>query len=220
MIDKLLPAPIATAEALHDDAPLSAMFPEELELVARAVPKRQREFGTVRRCARSALSELGIAPAPLLPGPDRAPRWPAGIVGAMTHCTGFRAAAVARSTDVVTIGLDAEPNEPIADPRVVEAITRPEERAQFPQLAALQPEVCWERLVFSAKESVYKAWYPLTGRWLDFDEARLTLDPTDATFTARLLVPGPVVAGTRITEFTGRWLVASGLVITAISVPA
>ncbi|MEV0372195.1 4'-phosphopantetheinyl transferase superfamily protein [Streptomyces sp. NPDC050636] len=220
MIDKLLPAPIATAEAFHDDDPVSDMFPEELALVARAVPKRQKEFGTVRRCARSALSELGVAPAPILPGPGRAPRWPDGIVGAMTHCTGFRAAAVARSTDVVTIGLDAEPNQPIADPSVVDAIALPEERAQFPGLTALEPQVCWDRLLFSAKESVYKAWYPLTGRWLDFHEAHLTLDPTDATFTARLLVPGPVVAGTRITEFTGRWLVASGLVITAIAVMA
>ncbi|MFE5738020.1 4'-phosphopantetheinyl transferase family protein [Streptomyces celluloflavus] len=218
MIDRLLPAPIATAEAFHDD-PLSAMFPEERELVARAVPQRQKEFGTVRGCARDALAQLGIAPAPILPGPGRAPRWPAGVVGAMTHCNGYRAAAVARSTQLVTIGLDAEPNEPVADPGVVDLVTRPEERAQFPRLAAAHPEVCWDRLVFSAKESVYKAWYPLTGRWLDFEEASLTLDPANSTFTARLLVPGPVVAGTQLTEFTGRWLIDKGLVVTAIAVP-
>ncbi|MFI9052255.1 4'-phosphopantetheinyl transferase [Streptomyces sp. NPDC053427] len=219
MIDKLLPAPIVAAEAFQDD-PLSAMFPEERQLVAGAVPQRQREFGTVRRCARTALSELGIDPAPILPGPGRAPQWPDGIVGAMTHCTGYRAAAVARATDIVTIGLDAEPNKPIDDPGVIDLVTLPEERPQLLHLAALEPDISWDRLIFSAKESVYKAWYPLTGRWLGFEEAHITLDPTDATFTARLLVPGPVVAGTAIGEFSGRWMVGAGLLMTAIVMTA
>ncbi|MEU5212751.1 4'-phosphopantetheinyl transferase superfamily protein [Streptomyces sp. NPDC020742] len=219
MIDKLLPAPVVTAEAFQD-APLSEMFPEERALVADAVPKRQLEFGTVRGCARQALSRLGIAPAPLLPGRDRAPQWPDGVVGAMTHCAGYRAVAVARRRDVLTVGLDAEPNEPIEDPGVVDLVTLPEERAQLRGLTALQPDISWERLVFSAKESVYKAWYPLTRRWLGFEEALLTLDPTNATFTARLLVPGPVVDGTEVTEFTGGWLVEAGLVVTGIAVPA
>ncbi|MEU6330842.1 4'-phosphopantetheinyl transferase superfamily protein [Streptomyces sp. NPDC047049] len=215
MIDKLLPAPVVTAEAF-DDAPVSEMFPEEWALVSGAVPKRQKEFGTVRRCARSALSELGIAPAPVLPGPQREPLWPAGIVGAMTHCAGYRAAAVARSADVRTVGLDAEPHLPVNDPGVIDLVTLPEERAQLRRLAGAQPEVCWDRLVFSAKESVYKAWYPLAHRWLGFEDALLTLDPSDATFTARLLVPGPVVDGRELTEFSGRWLIESGLVVTAI----
>ncbi|MGX1853811.1 4'-phosphopantetheinyl transferase superfamily protein [Streptomyces sp. NBC_01456] len=219
MIDKLLPAPVVTAEAFQD-APLSQMFPEEWELVAKAVPQRQKEFGTVRGCARNALAELGFAPAPLLPGPRREPQWPAGIVGAMTHCTGYRAAAVARSAEVRTIGLDAEPHLPVNDPGVVDLVTRPAERAQLTRLAAVQPEVCWDRLIFSAKESVYKAWYPLTRRWLDFQEAELTFDPTNATFTARLLVPGPVLDGREVTEFHGRWLIGSGLVVTAIAMMA
>ncbi|MFC9239090.1 4'-phosphopantetheinyl transferase [Streptomyces decoyicus] len=219
MIDKLLPAPVVTAEAFHD-APVSEMFPEEWALVSGAVPQRQLEFGTVRGCARSALAELGIAPAPLLPGPNREPQWPPGIVGAMTHCAGYRAAAVARSADVRTIGLDAEPHLPVEDPGVVDLITLPEERVQLRRLSAAQPEVCWDRLVFSAKESVYKAWYPLTRRWLDFEEAHVTLDPSNSTFTARLLVPGPVVDGGELTEFSGRWLVGAGLVVTGIVVMA
>ncbi|WP_310723254.1 4'-phosphopantetheinyl transferase superfamily protein [Streptomyces sp. N2A] len=219
MIDKLLPAPIVTAESF-EDAPLSEMFPEEWALVAGAVPKRQREFGTVRGCARAALSRLGIAPAPLLPGRDRAPEWPDGIVGAMTHCAGYRAAAVARQRDIRTVGLDAEPNLPVSDPGVMDLVTLPEERAQLHHLADLEPEIAWDRLIFSAKESVYKAWYPLAHRWLGFEDALLTLDPTDATFTARLLVPGPLVNGTELTEFTGRWLVEEGLVVTAITMPA
>ncbi|MCZ0970537.1 4'-phosphopantetheinyl transferase family protein [Streptomyces noursei] len=218
MIEKLLPAPIATAESFGDD-PLSEMFPEEFALVAEAVPQRQREFGTVRNCARRALAAFGIAPAPVLPGERRAPIWPIGIVGAMTHCTGYRGAAVARATDVRSVGVDAEPHARIEDPGVLELVTLPDERAQLSQLAAHQPEICWDRLIFSAKESVYKAWFPLTGRWLGFEDAHLTLDPTDATFTARFLVPGPVVEGRELTEFTGRWLIGSQLVMTAVTVP-
>jgi 4'-phosphopantetheinyl transferase EntD len=78
--------------------------------------------------------------------------------------------------------------------------------------------VCWDRLLFSAKESVYKAWYPLTGRPLDFDEALIEVDPAAGSFSARLLVPGPVVAGTRLAGFDGAWLAREGLVVTAIAV--
>ncbi|GAA3178246.1 MULTISPECIES: 4'-phosphopantetheinyl transferase family protein [Streptomyces] len=217
MIEKLLPPPIATAEAF-EDRPLDEMFPEERAAVARAVPSRQREFGTVRACARAALATFGIPPAPLVPGADRAPRWPEGLVGAMTHCTGYRAAAVARATDLRSVGVDAEPNEPVRDPGVLGLITLPEERAALPALQAAQPEIHWDKLIFSAKESVYKAWYPLTGRWLGFEDAVLTLDPTDASFTARLLVEGPEIDGQRLTTFHGGWLVADGFVVTAVTV--
>ncbi|MEW1655999.1 4'-phosphopantetheinyl transferase superfamily protein [Streptomyces sp. NPDC093707] len=219
MIEKLLTAPIATAESFADD-PVEEMFPEEFALVAGAVDKRRREFGTVRNCARRALATFGIDPSPLLPGPGRAPRWPDGIVGTMTHCTGYRGAAVARATDIRSLGLDAEPHAPLEDPGVMDLITLPEERTHLAQLAAHQPDINWDRLIFSAKESVYKTWYPLTGRWLGFEEAHLTLDPTNSTFTARLLVPGPVIDGHRLDTFTGRWLIDAGLVLTTVTVPA
>ena len=75
-----------------------------------------------------------------------------------------------------------------------------------------------DRLLFSAKEAVYKVWFPLTGRWLGFEQAHITLDPAAGTFTARLLVPGPDVDGRELTAFDGRWLARGGLVLAAISV--
>jgi 4'-phosphopantetheinyl transferase EntD len=80
--------------------------------------------------------------------------------------------------------------------------------------------VSWDRLLFSAKESVYKAWFPLAGRWLGFEEAVITIDPAAGVFTARLLVPGPVTGGRPLTGFSGRWTAGHGLVLTAIAVPA
>ncbi|MEU3168555.1 4'-phosphopantetheinyl transferase superfamily protein [Streptosporangium sp. NPDC006930] len=211
MIEKILPPWVASSERF-EDPPDVVLFPEEEEAVARAVEKRRREFGTARHCARQALAELGLPPAPILPGERGAPVWPDGVVGAITHCAGYRAAAVSR--DALTIGIDAEPHEPLPD-GILPAVSLPEERAA---LARLDDDVHWGRLLFSAKESVYKAWFPLARRWLGFEEAHLVFSPS-GTFTARLLVPGPVVDGRELTGFTGRWLVSDGLVVTSIAVP-
>jgi 4'-phosphopantetheinyl transferase EntD len=214
----MLPPAVAAVEAFTDP-PGTVLFPAEEAAVARAVDKRRREFTTVRACARDALARLGVPAAPILPGPRGAPQWPAGIVGSMTHCAGYRAAAVARASDLVTLGLDAEPHDVLPE-GVLEHVSLPAERERLALLAAQRPEVCWDRLLFSAKESVYKAWFPLTQRWLGFEEADLTIDPVAGTFDARLLVPGPVVAGSPLPGFSGRWLVGRGLVVTAIAVLA
>ncbi|MEV4492467.1 4'-phosphopantetheinyl transferase superfamily protein [Micromonospora coxensis] len=217
MIERILPPAVAVVESFTDPTGLS-LFPEEEKVVAHSVPKRRREFTTVRDCARRALGQLGIAPAPILPGVRGAPGWPAGVVGSMTHCDGYRGAVVARASAVATVGVDAEPHAPLPD-GVLDAIALPAERARTAALAAARPTLCWDRLLFSAKESVYKAWFPLTGRWLDFAEADIVVDPA-GTFAARLLVPGPVLDGVPVTTFRGRFLIDRDLVLTAIAVPS
>jgi len=217
MIERVLTGDIATAEAF-DDALEAPLYPAEAAHVAKAVPKRVNEFATVRRCARRALADLGVPPAPILPGLRGAPAWPAGIVGSMTHCAGYRAAAVARAQAVATIGMDAEPHEPLPD-GVFEMVASSIERDGIADLPAA-PGICWDRILFCAKESTYKAWYPLTSRWLDFSEARITIDPDAGTFTSHLLVPGPTVGGRSIDGFDGRWLVDRGLILTTIVVAA
>ncbi|WP_346346908.1 4'-phosphopantetheinyl transferase superfamily protein [Streptomyces sp. MBT27] len=216
VIELLLSEPTAFAESFEDE-PSSGLFPAEDELVAGSVPRRRREFTTVRACARRALGQLGVASVPILPGLRGAPGWPAGVVGSMTHCVGYRAAAVARTEDVVAIGIDAEPNLPIRTDGARDLVTVAEERARLPALRARRPEVHWDRLVFSAKESVYKAWFPLTGRSLDFDQAVVTVDPDEGTFQARLLVPGPLFDGGRLSGFEGRWLLRHDVLLTTIA---
>jgi 4'-phosphopantetheinyl transferase EntD len=211
MIEKILPPWVASAE-VFDDPPGVTLFPEEEAVIARAVDRRRREFTTARHCARQALAQLGLPAAPILPGERRAPEWPDGVVGSITHCAGYRAAAV--SLEALAVGIDAEPHEPLPE-GVMASVSLPQEREA---LARLDDQVHWERLLFSAKESVYKTWFPLARRWLGFEEAHITLSPS-GTFTARLLVPGPLVDGRELTGFAGRWLVADGLVITAIALP-
>jgi 4'-phosphopantetheinyl transferase EntD len=214
VIEALLPAGTAWAEAYEDGEP--DLFPVEAAVVADSVERRRREFATVRRCARTALGGLGIAPVPILPGPRGEPGWPQGVVGSMTHCAGYRGAAVARSGEVAALGVDAEPNAPLS-PGVLHSVTLPGEREHLADLASYRPEVCWDRLLFSAKESVYKAWFPLTARVLDFTEAELVVHPGRAAFHARLLVAGADLDGERIVGFSGSWLCRDGLLLTAVA---
>jgi 4'-phosphopantetheinyl transferase EntD len=217
VIERILPPAAVVAESFTDPAGLT-LFPEEEKLVANSVDRRRREFTTVRHCARQALAELGIAPVPIVSGERGAPVWPAEVVGSMTHCEGYRAAVLGRVSQFATLGVDAEPHAPLPE-GVLDAIGLPAERDRIAALTAADPTTCWDRLLFSAKESVYKAWFPLTARWLDFEEADIVLDPA-GTFVARLLVPGPVLGGEQVTAFHGRFLVERGLLATAISIPA
>lgn len=224
VIEQILPPKVAAREAFHDP-PGVWIFPEEEEAIARAVDKRRREFTTARTCAREALERLGLEPAAIPRGPGGAPRWPDGVTGSITHCPGYRACAVARTRDVASIGIDAEPNEPTPD-GVLGAVADADERAHLAGLPGPRPSrpaasgVHWDRLLFSAKESVYKTWYPLTGRWLGFKEASILIDPDKKTFTARIRVPGPVINGSQRNLFEGRWIMRRGLIVTAIIMSA
>jgi 4'-phosphopantetheinyl transferase EntD len=219
VIERLLPSGVVAVEAFADD-PGEDPFPGEEDLVARAVQGRRREFITARRCAREALGHLGYPPAPIRPGARREPRWPAGVVGSITHCAGYRAAAVAPAALVTGLGIDAEPHGPLPD-GVLDTVTTANEPTLLARLAGTHASVHWDRLLFSAKESVYKAWYPLTARWLGFDDARLSIDPAAGTFTARVLVDGARRdGGPPLTELHGRYAVGRGLVVTAVVVPA
>jgi 4'-phosphopantetheinyl transferase EntD len=218
VISEILPEVVASAEAFGDP-PDAALFPAEEALIARAVPKRRTEFATGRRCARTALGALAIAPAPILPGQGGAPQWPPGIVGSITHCDGYRAAAVARASEVITIGLDAEPAQWLPA-EVLGLVALPGERDRLRDLARAAPGICWDRLLFSAKESVYKAWFPLARRWLGFSDADITINAVDGTFEARLLVTAPELSGVPPAGFAGRWIIAEGMILTAITVLA
>jgi 4'-phosphopantetheinyl transferase EntD len=219
MIRRILPPYVSYAESF-DDVTDEALFPEEAVVVAHAVDKRRREFTTGRVCARRALLSLGRPAAPLLPGAHGEPRWPAGVVGSITHCQGYRGVVVGETSQVASIGIDAEPNEPLPT-TLLKSISQPAEQANVDLLARTFPGVCWDRLLFCTKEAVYKTWFTLTGAWLGFDEALVRLQPREwtGTFAANLLVPGPEVDGERIDTFSGRWVLSRGVLVTAIVVP-
>lgn len=218
MLEQILPSSVAVA-ATAEDRLEERLYPEEEEAVGQAVEKRRREFVTARACARDALAQLGLAPQAIPAGPRGEPRWPQGVVGSITHCDGYRACAAARSADLVALGIDAEVNERLSD-GVLGDIALPPERKWIAELSREAPAVHWDRLLFSAKEAVYKAWFPLAERWLGFDDALVAVDRGFGAFTARLLVPGPDLDGGELKSLSGRWLVRDGLILTAIALPA
>jgi len=170
-----LPSSVVMVET-RVDAPESSAWPAESTAVAGLPDARRAEYVTVRDCARQALARLGVPPAPIIDDARGAPVWPRGIVGAMTHCRGYRAAAVARVGDVTALGIDAEPAEALPT-GIGRRISADAEWASIEVLTRQDAGVPWDRLLFSAKESVYKAWYPLTRIGLDFLAVDITLQP-------------------------------------------
>ena len=210
-----LPASVATVESFGD-LPAQLCFPGEEELVRSMAPARRAEFATARSCARAALLALGLPPRPIGRGPHREPIWPDGVVGSITHCRGYRAAAC--STGLASLGIDAEPHKPLPN-RVAELTLAAEELAMVARLARRDPSIAWDRVAFSAKEAVYKAWFPLTHRWLGFFQTRLRIDAQTGTFEARLSTEGARIdGGPQLDVLHGRHLIRQGLVLTAVCV--
>src|SRR5215469_8800536 len=114
MIERLLPSQVSAVAARGDRRDIHALPAEEASL-GDAAARRRAEFATARDCARRALRRLGAPDGAILRGSKREPVWPRGIVGSITHCAGYRAAAVARAAEILTVGIDAEPHEVIGD---------------------------------------------------------------------------------------------------------
>lgn len=183
MIASLVPEHVFTAEG-RVGGPSRALFPEELPLVAHAVERRRREFAEGRDCAHRTLARLGWARFPVLSGASREPLWPPGVIGSITHCEGYVAAAAGRVAELGQIrglGIDAEVRAPLS-PEVSRLVLTERERGRI----SAAGDATLATAVFSAKEALYKCWFPLTGQRLDYQEAEIDLDPSRGCFTVRL----------------------------------
>lgn len=180
--------------ALGTQAP--PLWPGETTAMRHAVPRRQAEFRAGRAAARRAMAAAGLPLAAIPAGRDRAPLWPAGTVGSITHGGDFALALAAPAARFAGLGIDAEPALPLS-PDVAALIVSARDRLEGAGLpACLAPT-----LGFSAKEAVFKAQFPLTGRWLEFHDVAVTLGGADFTATC-----GAVT-------LCGRWARVGGLFV-------
>ncbi len=181
--------------------------PEE-QAVAGAVAGRINQFTAGRVCARRALARLGVdAQTPILQGEDRVPIWPEGFIGSITHTDAWCAAAVARASEVRAVGIDLEPATPLKE-SVVTRICTPAERQWLSE--ASEPGLL-AKVIFSAKEAVYKCQYSLTREFLGFHALALHLG--DGLFDA---VFQQDVADFRQGDgISGRYIIENGVVATA-----
>ncbi len=164
----------AVAYQTHDTVSAATLLPEEQQSLIRAAPKRISEFAAGRACARAALSQLGYGAVALPAGADRAPCWPAGATGSITHTHGFCAAVVAATTKIRALGLDAEPHDSVK-PHLWRRICCPEELATLQAQEAAQA-LAAATLIFSAKEAFYKCQHTLTGEWLGFTDIAVKIE--------------------------------------------
>jgi 4'-phosphopantetheinyl transferase EntD len=166
-ISRLFPANVAVCIA-SPGMYQGGLFPEEAELVAASSPKRRAEFTAGRNAARAALALIEAPVQPILRSPQRVPIWPSGFVGSITHCSEFCCAVVARSSQIISLGFDAETIDPLED-SISQLICVPDEWDHFSRLPELHG-TNWAKLTFSAKEAFHKCHNPLTGELLDFQD--------------------------------------------------
>ena len=204
-------APHATAVAAGMIGPATAFDESERTAIACAVAKRRNEFLTGRELARRALDGLGCPAAPIPVGDMRMPVWPEGYVGSISHSGGLCVAHVGRSGDLAGIGIDIELVGALGLHLVSQACS-PEEwaAAECDRRSDIDPGT----LCFSAKESVYKAYFPLTRVFLDHADVRLQIDWARGRFAARVKDDRPSVAGRR--ELFGRFSRVGDHVATAV----
>jgi 4'-phosphopantetheinyl transferase EntD len=153
---------------------------------------------------------LGQTPAPIPQGGDRAPVWPDGLTGTISHGAGACLALVARLGDFAGLGLDLEPAIPLpAD--LMEAVCTAQDRAR-------QTSTLVGRLIFCAKEATYKAQYSQSGQLLEFHDLSVTLTADATGFTATLTRPCPPFP--QGTAFSGHLLIADGIIAALVTLPA
>src|SRR5262245_52953188 len=150
------------------------LMPQEAAVFAASVEKVRRASGAARIVARELLAQLGHPGWALLKGQAGAPIWPAGIVGSLAHDDRIAVAAVAGRSDVASLGIDVEPAE-VLPPDVLELVATPRERM------AIADDPYRGRLLFVAKEAVYKAVYPLDHTFLEHHDVEVSIAARKAT---------------------------------------
>lgn len=218
-LGRLFAAGVVAAE-LMENAPRSVLTLDELQFIKHSAEKRIDDFTRGRACARRAMQELGLSEFSLLAGSRREPLWPRGVVGSITHTTGYAAAVVSRTDTLEGVGLDCEHIESV-DQEVWPTILCSSELAE---LGGLSQELRCKRaaLAFAAKEAFYKLQYPITGAWVGFEDVRVEVSDWEADSGTLRVVPEtelPIDA-TRVQALDARFEFRGPWVIAGISLPS
>lgn len=152
----------------------ASLFHEEHALAASLSGKRRDAFTTGRWLTQQLQHQVIGSAAAVRRGEDRAPVWPAGCLGSITHTHDLVAAAVIRESEARAVGIDLEQQGRVREHLFPRVLT-PAERDRMSALAE-DARRNLATLIFSAKESVYKALNPLLKRYIGFQEVEVMLD--------------------------------------------
>jgi 4'-phosphopantetheinyl transferase EntD len=173
-IDALSVPGIAIGHRVISAGDEHALLPEEALAFATSVVKVRRASGAARIVARDLLARLGHGGCALPKCSGGAPTWPNGVVGSMAHDDRVAVAAVGRSRDVGAIGIDVEPAE-LLPAELLDMVATPLERLK------IADDPYRGRLLFVAKEAVYKAVYPLDRTFLEHHDVEVDIVERKAT---------------------------------------
>lgn len=197
-------------------APMPRLIGDEVLAIEQVSPARAREFGAGRAAAHAAMELLGHVPRPVLQGEDRAPVWPVGLKGSITHTDRDCLAVVTDAPEIAALGLDLEPMSPL-EPSLWPVVCT---MVEMQWLAGLGPSQRghFAKLIFCAKEAVYKAQYQISRTMLDFQALELSFDLSTSRFSARFRVDAPgFKAGAVI---PGRFAILTNCVFSVVELDA
>jgi 4'-phosphopantetheinyl transferase EntD len=190
--------------------------PEDIQLLATEAEsagtmgtKRLREFSHGRDCAHQALGKLGYPQCPVPVDEHRAPVWPDTVVGSISHAGDAAAAVAAHKSEYRGLGIDLEPREPLEE-TLLKMICRPEE---LQLLDGRTNKLYFAKIIFSAKETVYKCVWPTIRRFVDFQEIEIQIDFEARSFHA--LAHSGQLPDDLINNIHGRYTESNALVISA-----
>lgn len=225
--------------------PGEVLLDDEAAAISQAILSRRQQYAAGRLCVRRSLAQLdpdarvGFESFALCNDDERVPVFPAGIVGTITHTKWWAAAAVARTNQVRSVGLDIEPSTPLKANLFSHVMTAPEletfaaipddaneadpaNEADDPGDGANDDETTplahqrgrLAKLLFSAKECAYKCQFMISRQFYGFHGMRVELDLERNTFDAIYLRDAaPFVTGDVL---RGRFLFDHGYVMTSM----
>lgn len=174
-IDAMAPPGVLLGHRLIRAGDEGALLAEEAQSIASPLAGVRRASGAARIAARELLARLGHPACALPRMASGAPLWPAGLVGSLAHDDRVAVAAVARRADAEALGIDVEPAEPLpAD--MLDIVATAKEQTQL----RLGDDPRAGRLLFAAKEAVYKAVFPLDGVFREFHDITVDLAAAQA----------------------------------------
>lgn len=212
LVRPLLAAEVALAGADPLDNPPAPFESEAACLSPNAVTKRRNEFAAGRAAAHQATQLLGHAPQPIPVGPDRAPIWPDGLIGSISHTKSCAMAVLATTEQIQGLGIDVEEDTPLKDD-LRPAICSEREQKWLDQQA--QPGQL-AKVIFSAKEAAYKAQYALSQTFYGFDGMEIEFDLPAMAFEAAFTADrAPFARGDVV---VGRFVIGAGLIVTTAEI--
>lgn len=146
---------------------------EQSLLTDGVAPKRRTEIQAGRHAAHLAMEDLGFPASPVMRAPSRAPIWPTGLTGSISHNDVYAVSIVSKLSAYRSLGIDIEESEAL-DRDLWSVILHESELENLGNHPL--PEALSAKVVFSAKESLFKALFPLTGQFLDFQDVCVELD--------------------------------------------